>query len=120
MARTKKSEQSTPLTFKEREELNKSDIKNRLEKSTVAKYTSGYRRFLKFCKEHHHAGTISDSFNLLTIEKTVGQQKVKIPFDPYSHGTRQDDVYRIPTSPNGGKHHFGKAVSYSRWIICLH
>lgn len=51
MARRKVKKSST-LNFKDQEILNKNDISNRLDKSTVAKYNSGMRRFVKFCDEH--------------------------------------------------------------------
>lgn len=47
-----KAKKSSALSFKDREILNRKDISNRLEKSTVAKYNSGMRRFIKFCEEH--------------------------------------------------------------------
>lgn len=48
----KKSKICASLSFKERVKLNSKDISNRLEKTTVAKYNSGMRRFVKFCEEH--------------------------------------------------------------------
>ncbi|EGG02793.1 uncharacterized protein MELLADRAFT_109855 [Melampsora larici-populina 98AG31] len=44
---------ATPLSFYDREDINKADLEKRLGPSSVAKYESGARRFVKFCADQN-------------------------------------------------------------------